>query len=75
MINFTIYDKIGVTISILMVVILFTMSFKVSGLILQNFEWMGFFQIWLFFSWYYIVNMTIRGAVLIKNRIDYIIKL
>jgi hypothetical protein len=63
-IHFTIFDKIGVAISIIMIVMLFAMSLKVSGFILEDFEFMGFFQIWLLFGFYYLVNMFIRLAYL-----------
>lgn len=68
MINFTIFDKIAVAISIFMIAMLFTMSFKLSGLILKDFEFANFFQIWLFFSWYYLVNMLIRVGYIMKKR-------
>jgi hypothetical protein len=64
-IHFTIFDKIGVAISIIMIIMLFAMSLKVSGLMLEDFEFMGFFQIWLLFGFYYLVNMFIRAAYII----------
>jgi len=68
MINFTIFDKIAVAISILMIIMLFAMSLKLSGLILKDFEFSGFFQIWLFFGWYYLVNMLIRVGYIMNKR-------
>jgi hypothetical protein len=58
------FDKIAVLISIIMIIMLFAMSLKVSGLILENFEFTGFFQIWLLFGFYYLVNIFIRAAYL-----------
>lgn len=67
MIHFTVFDKIAVAISIIMIVMLFAISLKASGLILKDFEFMGFFQIWLLFGFYYLVNMFIR-AVYLTNK-------
>jgi hypothetical protein len=63
-IHFTIFDKIAVGISIIMILMLFAISMKASGLVLENFEFMEFFQIWLLFGFYYLVNMFIRLAYL-----------
>ena|GEM_PF-2636558 len=68
MINFTIFDKIAVAISVIMVIMLFAMALKVSGLILQDFEFMGFFQVWLFFGFYYLVNMFFRAVYIVYKR-------
>lgn len=67
-INFTIFDKIAVLISIIMIVMMFVMSLKVSGLMLDDFEFLGFFQIWLLFGFYYLVNMFIRAAYLVHKK-------
>lgn len=64
MINFTIFDKIAVAISVIMIIMLFIISLKATGLILKDFEYMGFFQVWLLFGFYYLVNMFIRIAYL-----------
>jgi len=67
-INFTLFDEIAVVISAIMIIMLFTMALKVSGLILQDFEFFGFFQVWLLFGFYYLVNMFIRAAYLVHKK-------
>lgn len=68
MINFTVFDKIGVFISIIMIIMLFAIALKASGLILQDFEYLGFFQVWLLFGFYYLVNMFVRAAYLVYKK-------
>jgi hypothetical protein len=50
-----------------MIVMLFAISLKASGLILKDFEFKGFFQIWLFFGFYYLVNMFVRAAYILHK--------